>query len=228
MTPEEAAQLAGTDPDYALRDLYNAIQEGKKTGDFPSWTFYIQVMTPEQAEKQKFNVFDITKVWPHEDFPLIEVGKIVLNKNPSNYFAEVEQLAFNPNNLTPGIGASPDRLLQGRLVAYQDAHRYRLGVNYEQLPVNNRGTKVKYQVKAKFLLEIERVPKQNIKFSLILSSILIFQLKQIKLGTVSVSSFPIKNISSLVFTKTFLFILDIVSSFIETSSYYFLHHQEQN
>lgn len=142
LDPEEAEKIAGKDPDHALRDLYNAIENGKITNEFPSWTFYIQVMTPEQAKKQKFNPFDITKVWPHKDFPLIEVGKIVLNNNPSNYFAEVEQIAFSPNNLTPGIGASPDRLLQGRLFAYQDTHRYRLGVNYQQLPVNTPLNKV--------------------------------------------------------------------------------------
>ncbi|KAJ8927344.1 hypothetical protein NQ314_020192 [Rhamnusium bicolor] len=94
-------------------------------------------MTPAQAKQQKFNPFDITKVWPHEQFPLIPVGKLVLNRNPSNFFSDVEQIAFNPNNLTPGIGASPDRLLQGRLWAYQDTQFYRLGVNYTQLPVNN-------------------------------------------------------------------------------------------
>nr|XP_023022820.1 catalase-like [Leptinotarsa decemlineata] len=137
LDPEKAEILAGKDPDYALRDLYNAIEEGKKTGKYPSWTFYIQTMTPEQAKAQDFNPFDITKVWPHVKFPLIPVGKIILNKNPSNYFADVEQIGFNPSNLTPGIGASPDRLLQGRLHAYQDAHIYRLGVNFEQLPVNN-------------------------------------------------------------------------------------------
>ncbi|CAG9768847.1 unnamed protein product [Ceutorhynchus assimilis] len=130
--PEEADRVAGKEPDFAVKDLYNAIAEK----NYPSWTFYIQVMTPEQAKNQPFNPFDITKVWPHKNFPLIKVGKFVLNRNPSNYFAEVEQLAFSPNNLTPGIGDSPDRLLQGRLYSYQDAHRYRLGVNFQQLPVN--------------------------------------------------------------------------------------------
>ncbi|KAJ8921876.1 hypothetical protein NQ315_008509 [Exocentrus adspersus] len=142
LDPQKANELAGTDPDYALRDLYNSIEDGKKTDDFPSWTMYIQVMTTDQAKKQPFNPFDITKVWPHKDFPLIEVGQMVLNQNPSNYFSDVEQVAFNVNNLTPGIGPSPDRLLQGRLWAYQDTHRYRLGVNYEQLPVNNSLNKV--------------------------------------------------------------------------------------
>lgn len=100
-------------------------------------------MTPDQAKKQPFNPFDITKVWPHKDFPLIPVGKLVLNKNPTNYFAEVEQIAFSPNNITPGIDVSPDRLLQGRLFSYQDTHNYRLGSNYHQLPVNRSLTKVR-------------------------------------------------------------------------------------
>ncbi|XP_050307685.1 catalase-like [Anthonomus grandis grandis] len=134
--PNEAERIAGEDPDYAIRDLYNAIENAKDYDDYPSWTFYIQVMTPEQAKQQKFNVFDLTKVWPHKDFPLIKVGKFYLNRNPSNYFAEIEQLAFSPNNLTPGIGDSPDRMLQARMYSYQDAHRYRVGVNFQQLPVN--------------------------------------------------------------------------------------------
>ncbi|XP_018575508.1 catalase-like [Anoplophora glabripennis] len=142
LDPDKAQEIAGKDPDYALRDLYNAIENGKKTKEFPSWTFYIQVMTPEEAKHQSFNPFDITKVWPHEDFPLIKVGKFVLNQNPGNYFADIEQIAFSPNNLTPGIGASPDRLLQGRLISYQDTHRYRLGANYEQLVVNTTLNKV--------------------------------------------------------------------------------------
>ncbi|CAG9823809.1 unnamed protein product [Phaedon cochleariae] len=142
LDPNQADILAGQDPDYALRDLYNAIEEGKTTGNYPSWTFYIQTMTPEQARVQNFNPFDLTKVWPHNEFPLQPVGRFVLNQNPSNYFAEVEQLAFSPNNLTPGIGASPDRMLQARLFAYPDAHMYRLGANFQQLPVNRTITKV--------------------------------------------------------------------------------------
>ncbi|CAH0552792.1 unnamed protein product [Brassicogethes aeneus] len=132
LDPDKADKLAGTDPDYALEDLYNAISRGQ----FPSWTFYIQTMTPEQAKKLDFNPFDITKVWPQKQFPLKRVGKFVLNRNPTNYFAEVEQIAFQPSNLTPGIGASADRLLQGRLFSYPDAHRYRLGINYNEIPVN--------------------------------------------------------------------------------------------
>ncbi|RWS22735.1 catalase-like protein, partial [Leptotrombidium deliense] len=129
---KKAAILAGTEPDYAIRDLYNAIA----TDNFPSWTLYIQVMTFAQAEKWHFNPFDLTKVWPHSEFPLIEVGKIVLNRNPNNYFAEVEQLAFSPANFVPGIEASPDKMLQGRLFAYNDTHRHRLGANFHSLPVN--------------------------------------------------------------------------------------------
>lgn len=134
--------IAGKHPNYATEDLYNRIENGRKTGKYPSWTFYIQVMTQEEVTKQSFNPFDITKVWPHKDFPLMPVGKIVLNRNPTNYFAEVEQIAFSPNNITPGIGASPDRLLQARLFGYQDTHNYRMGSNYNQLPVNRPLTKV--------------------------------------------------------------------------------------
>ncbi|XP_077373632.1 catalase [Festucalex cinctus] len=132
MPVEEAERLAATSPDYALGDLYNAVANG----NYPSWTFYIQVMTFEQAEKFQFNPFDLTKVWPHKDYPLIPVGKMVLNRNPVNYFAEVEQMAFDPSNMPPGIEASPDKMLQGRLFAYPDTHRHRLGANYLQIPVN--------------------------------------------------------------------------------------------
>lgn len=129
---DKANELSGSDPDYSLRDLYNAIE----TGNYPSWTFYIQVMTFKQAEAWQFNPFDLTKVWPHKEFPLIPVGKIVLNRTPKNYFAEVEQSAFSPADLVPGIEPSPDKMLQGRLFAYTDTHRHRLGTNYLQLPVN--------------------------------------------------------------------------------------------
>uniref|UniRef100_A0A8C9T5K2 Catalase n=1 Tax=Scleropages formosus TaxID=113540 RepID=A0A8C9T5K2_SCLFO len=129
---EDADRLASTNPDYAIGDLYNAIANG----NFPSWTFYIQVMTFEQAEKFPWNPFDLTKIWPHKDYPLIPVGKMVLNRNPVNYFAEVEQLAFDPSNMPPGIEPSPDKMLQGRLFSYPDTHRHRLGANYLQLPVN--------------------------------------------------------------------------------------------
>lgn len=132
LTPEKAAELAGTDPDYAGRDLFEAIE--KK--DFPKWKLSIQVMPELDAEKYNVNPFDLTKTWSHKDYPLIEVGVLELNRNPKNYFAEVEQAAFSPSNVPPGIGYSPDKMLQGRLFAYPDAQRYRLGVNFQSLPVN--------------------------------------------------------------------------------------------
>ncbi|XP_068116945.1 catalase-like [Hyperolius riggenbachi] len=132
LTVEEADRLVVSDPDYATRDLFKAIAKKK----FPSWTMYIQVMTFEEAEKCSFNPFDLTKVWSHKDYPLIPVGKLVLNRNPENYFAEVEQIAFDPSNMPPGIEASPDKMLQGRLFSYPDTHRYRLGPNYLHIPVN--------------------------------------------------------------------------------------------
>ncbi|KAM5138572.1 catalase-like [Mantella aurantiaca] len=132
LTSEQATLLSGTNPDYAIKDLEDAIRKG----DFPSWTLYIQVMTFEQTKRMPFNPFDITKIWPHEQYPLIPVGRLTLNKNPENYFAEVEQIAFCPHNLVPGIEPSPDKMLQGRMLAYPDAQRYRLGVNYKQIPVN--------------------------------------------------------------------------------------------
>jgi len=131
-TDEEATEMKGKDPDFAQRDLVDAID--KK--EFPKWTLNIQVMTDEQAKAFPFNPFDLTKIWPHKDFPLIEVGTMELNQIPKNYFAYVEQSAFAPSHLVDGISFSPDKMLQGRLLSYQDAHRYRLGVNYEQLPVN--------------------------------------------------------------------------------------------
>lgn len=132
LTPEKAAELAGSDPDYAGRDLFEAIERK----DYPRWAFKIQVMPELEAEKYHINPFDLTKVWPHKDYPLIDVGVLELNRNPENYFAEVEQAAFSPSNVPPGIGFSPDKMLQGRLFAYPDAQRYRLGGNYQMLPVN--------------------------------------------------------------------------------------------
>ncbi|AHL74183.1 catalase [Stutzerimonas stutzeri] len=132
LTPEEAGRLAGTDPDYAQRDLFSAIDRG----DFPKWCMCIQVMSDEQAASRTENPFDVTKTWSQTEFPLIEVGLLELNRNPQNYFAEVEQAAFAPSNVVPGVGLSPDRMLQGRVFAYADAHRYRIGTNHQQLPVN--------------------------------------------------------------------------------------------
>lgn len=132
LTAEESAAIIASDRESHQRDLFNAIENS----DFPRWNVKIQVMTEEQAEKTPYNPFDLTKVWPHGDFPLIDVGVLELNRNPDNYFAEVEQAAFSPANVVPGISHSPDKMLQFRVFSYADAHRYRLGVNYESLPVN--------------------------------------------------------------------------------------------
>jgi len=132
LTGPEAERMRGEDPDHATRDLYEAIARG----EFPSWRLEVQIMTPEQAGRYRFDPFDITKVWPHGDFPPITVGRLVLDRNPENYFSEVEQSAFSPANFVPGIGPSPDKLLQGRLFSYHDTHRHRLGANYHLLPVN--------------------------------------------------------------------------------------------
>ncbi len=129
---DEAATLIGQDRESHQRDLYEAIERGEN----PQWRFCIQVMTQKQAEAFHWNPFDLTKVWPHAEFPLIEVGTLELNRNPENYHAEVEQSAFSPSSFVPGIGPSPDKMLQARLMSYADTHRYRVGGNYQQLPVN--------------------------------------------------------------------------------------------
>jgi catalase len=131
-TRQQADAIRGEDPDYAQRDLFNAIAQG----DYPKWRVCIQVMPEKDAETFRINPFDLTKVWPHGDYPLIEAGELVLDRNPENYFAEVEQAAFEPKNIVPGMGFSPDKMLQAQLLSYPDAHRYRLGVNYDTLPVN--------------------------------------------------------------------------------------------
>jgi len=128
----EAGELASSNPDHHTEDLFTAIENK----DFPSWTVYVQTMTPEQAEKFKFNIFDLTKVWPQKDYPLRRFGKLTLNKNPENYFAEIEQVAFSPSHTVPGMEPSADPVLQSRLFSYPDTHRHRLGVNYQQIPVN--------------------------------------------------------------------------------------------
>lgn len=132
MSNDLAAKLAGENPDYHTEDLFNAIEKG----DFPKWTLYVQIMPLEDANTYRFDPFDVTKVWSHKDYPLIEVGQMVLNRNPENYFAEVEQATFSPGTLVPGIEVSPDKMLQGRLFAYSDAHRYRVGANHNLLPIN--------------------------------------------------------------------------------------------
>jgi catalase len=131
-TRERADDMRGQDPDYAQRDLFDAI----KNGDFPKWRVCVQIMPEKDVETYHINSFDLTKIWPHGDYPLVEVGELVLDGNPENYFAEVEQAAFDPKNIVPGMGYSPDKMLQARLISYPDAHRYRLGVNYDSLPVN--------------------------------------------------------------------------------------------
>ncbi len=131
-TREGADDMRGKDPDHAQRDLFEAIQNR----NFPKWRVCVQIMPEKEAETYHLNPFDLTKVWPHADYPLIEIGELVLDRNPENYFAEVEQAAFDPKNIVPGMGYSPDKMLQVRLISYPDAHRYRLGVNYDSLPVN--------------------------------------------------------------------------------------------
>jgi catalase len=132
LTQEDADRLAGENADYHRQDLFEAIRDG----EFPSWTLYMQIMPFEEAKTYRFNPFDLTKVWPHSDYPLVEVGKLTLNRNLTDFHTEMEQAAFEPNNLVPGIGLSPDKMLLARGFSYADAHRARLGVNYKQIPVN--------------------------------------------------------------------------------------------
>jgi catalase len=132
LTTQEAQHIAGENPNHHHLDLLHAIERG----EYPSWTLKVQLMPVAEAASYRFNPFDLTKVWPYEDYPLQEVGKLVLNRNPDNYFADVEQSAFNPGAFVPGIGPSPDKMLQGRLFSYGDTQRYRLGINYTSLPVN--------------------------------------------------------------------------------------------
>lgn len=129
---DEAEQLIGKDRESSQRDLYEAIERK----DYPRWLLQVQIMPEKEASTVPYNPFDLTKVWPHKDYPLIDVGYFELNRNPDNYFSEVEQVAMNPGNVVPGISFSPDKMLQGRLFSYGDAHRYRLGVNHHQIPVN--------------------------------------------------------------------------------------------
>ncbi|MGG1129409.1 catalase KatA [Bacillus velezensis] len=134
-----AAKIAGENPDYHTEDLFNAIENG----DFPAWKLYVQIMPLEDANTYRFDPFDVTKVWSQKDYPLIEVARMVLNRNPENYFAEVEQATFSPGTLVPGVDVSPDKMLQGRLFAYHDAHRYRVGANHQALPINRSRNEVK-------------------------------------------------------------------------------------
>lgn len=132
LTNEEAAELVGRTRESNQEDLFYSIERG----EYPKWKFYIQVMDEKEAENTPYNPFDLTKVWPHGDFPLIEVGELELNRNPDNYFAEIEQLALSPSNIVSGVSFSPDKMLQARIFSYADAHRHRLGTHYEALPVN--------------------------------------------------------------------------------------------
>ncbi|MGG2085680.1 catalase KatA [Priestia aryabhattai] len=138
LAPDVAAKIAGENPDYHTEDLFNAIEKG----DLPSWKLYVQIMPLEDADTYRFDPFDVTKVWSQKDYPLIEVGRMVLDRNPENYFAEVEQATFSPGTLVPGIDVSPDKMLQGRLFAYSDAHRYRVGANHQALPINRSRSEV--------------------------------------------------------------------------------------
>ncbi|WP_334171020.1 catalase [Sinomonas sp.] len=132
LTGEEAERLAGENADYYIQDLYENIEEG----NFPSWDLFVQVMPYEEAKTYRYNPFDLTKTWSKKDYPLVKVGTMTLNRNPENYFAQIEQAAFAPSNFVPGIAASPDKMLQARIFSYADAHRYRVGTNHAQLPVN--------------------------------------------------------------------------------------------
>src|SRR3546814_804748 len=133
---DEASAVAGTDADFHRRDLFEAIAQGA----FPSWVLSVQIMPYADAKTYRINPFDLTKVWPHADYPLIRVGTMTLNRNPENFFAEIEQAAFSPGNTVPGIGLSPDKMLQGRAFAYNDAQRNRIGANFHQLPEIGRAS----------------------------------------------------------------------------------------
>jgi catalase len=147
LTLAESTKMKGEDPDHATRDLFQAIERK----EFPSWRLEIQIMTPEQAKEYRFDPFDITKVWFHADVPPITIGRMVLDRNPENYFAEVEQAAFSPANFVPGIAASPDKMLQGRLFSYHDTHIHRLGPNYHLLPINRPKAAVNYYQRDGFM-----------------------------------------------------------------------------
>lgn len=138
LTNAQAAEIIAKDRESHQRDLYENIEKG----NFPSWSFKIQILRESEVDKLGFNPFDLTKTWSHKVVPLIEVGELILNRNPQNYFNEVEQAAFSPSNIVPGIGFSPDKMLQGRIFSYPDAHRYRIGTNYHLLPINRSKSEV--------------------------------------------------------------------------------------
>ena len=158
LTNKEAVRLAGENPDYAVQDLYDHI----KAGDYPAWDMYVQILTPEQAQEYRYDIFEVTKEIYEEDYPLIKVGRFVLNRIPADFFAEIEQAAFCPGNLVNGIGASPDKMLNARMVFYADSQRYRLGVNFEQLPSNKPKNMVQnYQRDGKMAVQIPKEPFPN-------------------------------------------------------------------
>ena len=138
LTNKEAEEIIARDRESHQRDLYNSIEKG----DFPKWTFQVQILPENEVDKLGFNPFDLTKVWPHSIVPLMDIGEMILNNNPQNYFNEVEQDAFSPSNIMPGIGFSPDKMRHGRIFSYPDAHRYRVGTNYHLLPINRARSEV--------------------------------------------------------------------------------------
>ncbi len=158
ITGTEGERLAGVDSDYYLRDLFEAIERG----DYPKWTVSVQILPYEDAKTYRFNPFDLTKIWPHADYPLIRVGEFELNRNPENYFAQIEQAAFEPSNLVPGIDVSPDKMLLARVFSYADAHRYRIGSNYNELPVNRPKAPVHSYAKDGHLRHGFSVPPQPV------------------------------------------------------------------
>lgn len=154
---EEADEMAGIDADFHRRDLFEAI----KAGNYPSWRLMVQIMPYEDAKTYRFNPFDVTKIWPHSDYPLVEVGVMELNRNPDDFFSEIEQAAFAPSNLVPGTGLSPDKMLMGRIFAYADIHRYRIGANYAQLPVNRPRNAAKHSYSKDGSMSYENYPKDQ-------------------------------------------------------------------
>ncbi len=158
LTDKEAVRLAGENPDYAVQDLYDHI----KAGDFPAWDMYVQILTPEQAKEYRYDIFEVTKEIYEEDYPLIKVGRFVLNRIPTDFFTEIEQAAFCPGNMVNGIGPSPDKMLNARMVFYSDTQRYRLGVNFEQLPTNKpKNMVMNYQRDGKMAVDNPKQPFPN-------------------------------------------------------------------
>ncbi|MYM19475.1 catalase [Brevibacterium sp. 5221] len=158
---DEANEMAGIDADYHRRDLYEAIE----AGNYPSWDVKVQIMPYAEAADYHINPFDVTKIWPHSDYPLIDVGRFELNRNPEDFFSEIEQAAFAPSNLVPGTGLSPDKMLMGRIFAYADIHRYRIGANYAQLPVNRPKNAAKHSYSMHGSMSYENYPKDQAEYA---------------------------------------------------------------